>query len=102
MWTQEELKTLPLPFLASTASTRVLASQWATVTLQQWMAGMAAMCMNQRAKNQTVETNENILLPSMDFLIFAVGSRLLSTGLLDIGDRTLLNCTDLLGSDKGA
>jgi hypothetical protein len=33
------------PFLTSTASTRGLASLWAPVTLQQWMAGVAAMCL---------------------------------------------------------
>ncbi len=34
-----------LLFLASTAGTRVQAFQWAAVTLQLLMAGVAAMCM---------------------------------------------------------
>jgi hypothetical protein len=39
------LVTWPLPFLTSTASTRGLASRWEAVTLQQLMAGVAAMSM---------------------------------------------------------
>ena len=40
-----EVVTLPLPFLTSTASTRGLAFLWESVTLQQRMAGVAAMRM---------------------------------------------------------
>jgi hypothetical protein len=39
------VKQIPLRFLTSTASTRGQASLWAAVTLQQRMAGEAAMCM---------------------------------------------------------
>ncbi len=43
-WAKSWLVTQPLPFLTSTDSTRGLASLQAPVTLQQQMAGVAAMC----------------------------------------------------------